>query len=70
MKETIKRLEIAFMGYDTQQTKAAFQRFARDNQEEIRTDAFPLLSWSRSAVPGRRDHKIKFCILPGRTSDP
>lgn len=38
MKETIKRLEIAFMGYDTQQTKAAFQRFARDNQEEIRTD--------------------------------
>ena len=38
MKETIKRLEIAFMGYDAQQTKAAFQRFARDNQEEIRTD--------------------------------
>lgn len=38
MNEWARRLEIAFMGYDAQQTKAAFQQFARDNQEEIRTD--------------------------------
>ena len=34
----IKSLELAFMGYDAQQTKTAFRQFARDNHEEIRTD--------------------------------
>ena len=38
MNRWTRPLEIAFMGYNTPQTQAAFQQFARDNQEEIRTD--------------------------------
>lgn len=36
--EKIKRLELAFMRYDAQQTKTAFHQFARDNREEIETN--------------------------------
>lgn len=35
MEEKPKNLEIAFMGYNAQQTRLAFIQFARDNVEEI-----------------------------------
>ncbi len=38
VKERVRSLELAFMGYNNPQTKKAFQQFARDNKGEIRTD--------------------------------
>lgn len=35
MNEWKRPLEIAFMGYNAQQTRLAFMQFARDNAEEI-----------------------------------